>query len=172
MPRPSQQHFFGLSNSGTYRNLSTTGTKQLLNTVAVPRFTYSAEVWYTYLHKPETATKARGSVTITNKLCSVQCKVAKSITRRLSTTAGDIRDIHVYILLIDFLFCKLLFCATLHLCTLPTAHLLHPCVHSAGHQKVKQHLSPLYHLINFTGLSGEAWDTSPHPRLSFIHWRK
>jgi hypothetical protein len=131
MPRPSQQHFFGLSNSGTYQNLSTTGTKQLFNTVAVPRFTYSAEVWYTYLHKPETATKARGSVTITNKLCSVQCKVAKSITRGLSTTAGDIMDIHVYILLIDFLFCKLLFCATLHLCTLPTTHLLHPYVHSA-----------------------------------------
>ena len=29
--------------------LSITGTKQLFNTVAVPRFTYGAEVWYTVL---------------------------------------------------------------------------------------------------------------------------
>ena len=52
--------------------LSTTGTKQLCNTVAVPRSTYGAEVWYTYLHKPESAVKARGSIAITNKLRSVQ----------------------------------------------------------------------------------------------------
>ena len=37
--------------------LSTTGTKQLLNKVAVPRFTYGTEVWYTYLHKPESVSK-------------------------------------------------------------------------------------------------------------------
>ena len=48
--------------------LSTTGTKQLYNTVAVPRFSYGAEVWYTYLHKPGATGKTRGSVAITNKL--------------------------------------------------------------------------------------------------------
>ena len=48
--------------------LSTMGTKQLYNTVAVPRFSYGAEVWYTYLHKPGATGKTRGSVAITNKL--------------------------------------------------------------------------------------------------------
>ena len=48
--------------------LSTTGTKQLFNTVAVPRFTYRAEVWYTYLHKLESVSNTWGSVAITNKL--------------------------------------------------------------------------------------------------------
>ena len=37
--------------------LSTTGTKQLFNTVAVPKFMYGTEFWYTYLHKPESAYK-------------------------------------------------------------------------------------------------------------------
>ena len=39
--------------------VSTSGVKQLYNTVAVPRFTYSAEVWYTPLHHP---TGSRNSV--------------------------------------------------------------------------------------------------------------
>ena len=68
------------------------GMKQLYNTVVVPRFSYRAEVWYTYLHKTESASRAKGSVAITNKLRSVQHKVAKSITGGLSTTAGDIMD--------------------------------------------------------------------------------
>ena len=112
--------------------LSTTGAKQLYNNIAVPRFTYGAEVWYTYLHKPKSAVKARGSIAITNKLCSMQRKVAKSITGGLSTTAGDTMDAHAYILPIDLLFCKLLFRATLRLCSLPISHPLHPCIRSAA----------------------------------------
>ena len=133
--------------------LSTTGTKQLYNTVAVPRFTYGAEVWYTYLHKPESVVKARGSITITNKLHSMQRKVAKSVTGGLSTTAGDIMDAHAYILPIDLLFCRLLFCVTLRLCSLPIGHPLYLCICTAAHQKVKCHPSPLHHLINFAGLN-------------------
>ena len=100
-------HLWRVSKSAS--GLSTIGTKELFNMVAVPRFFYRTEVWYTYLHKPKSASKARGSVTITNKLRSVQCKVAKSITGRLSMTAGDIMDVHAYILPVDLFFCKLLF---------------------------------------------------------------
>ena len=78
-------------------SLSTKVTKQLCNTVALPRFTYSMEVWYTYLHKPEVASKIKGSMSITNKLRSVQHKVAISITGGLSTMAGDIMDVHTNI---------------------------------------------------------------------------
>jgi hypothetical protein len=38
------------------------------------------------------------SVKVTNKLHSVQRKVAKAITGGLSTTAGDILDVHSFIL--------------------------------------------------------------------------
>jgi len=102
--------------------VSTSGTKQLYNTVAVLRYTYGAEVWYTYLHKPEGANKMRGSVAVTNKLRSMQRKVAKAITGGLSFTAGDIMDVHAFILPVDLLFCKLLFRAALCLCSLPPAH--------------------------------------------------
>ena len=96
--------------------ISTSGAKQLHNTVVVLRFTYGAEVWFTYLHKPKGANKMKGLVAITNKFCSIQWKVAKAITGSLSSTARDILDVRAYILLIDLLFCKLLFRAALWLC--------------------------------------------------------
>ena len=109
-------------------SLSMSGTKQLYNTVAVPRFSYGAEVWYTYLHKPGATGKTKGSVAITNKLRSTQRKITKSITGGLSTTAGNVMDVHTYILPIDLLFCKLLFRAAIRLCSLPLAHPLSRCV--------------------------------------------
>ena len=48
--------------------MSTSGIKQLYNAVAVPRFTYGAEVWYTYLYKLANSGKTHGSVGITNQL--------------------------------------------------------------------------------------------------------
>jgi hypothetical protein len=62
-------HIWHLSKSAS--RVSPTGIKQLYNTVAVPRFTYSAEVWYTYLYKPVGLKKTKGSVAITNKLQSI-----------------------------------------------------------------------------------------------------
>ena len=63
---PSGHPSYGSSKSAS--SLSTRAMKQLFNTVAVPRFTYGMEVWYTSLHKPRAAGKTRGSVLITNKL--------------------------------------------------------------------------------------------------------
>ena len=62
-------------------------------------------------------------------------------------------DVHAYILPVDLLFCKLLFCTMLCLCSLPIGHPLHPCIHAAACWKVKHHPSPLYHLINFASLN-------------------
>ena len=115
----------------------------------VPRFSYCAEVWYSYLHKPKSASKAKGLVVITNKLRSVQQKVAKSFTGGLSTMAGKIQ-----------------FRATFHLCSLPEDHLLHSCILSVAHCKVKRHLSPLHHLINFAGLNPNKIETISPVRRS------
>jgi hypothetical protein len=49
----------------------------------------------------------------------MQRKVAKSITGGLSTTAGNILDVHAYIFPLDLLMCKILFRAALRLCSLP-----------------------------------------------------
>ena len=83
--------------------------RQLYNMVAVPWFTYGAEVWYTSLYKPKEEGNMKGLVAITNKLRSIQCKVASTITGALRTTAGDTMDAHANLLPVDLLFNKVLF---------------------------------------------------------------
>ncbi|KAF8218529.1 hypothetical protein L208DRAFT_1350502, partial [Tricholoma matsutake] len=57
---------------------------------------------------------------------------AKLITGSLSTTAGDVLDIHANLLPIDLLYHKILFCAIICLASLPSSHPLHNHVHSAA----------------------------------------
>ena len=68
-------------------------------------------------------------------------------------------DTHAYILPIDILFCKLLYHVAIHLLSLPTAHPLAHCTHSASQCKVKHHLSPIHHLVNFAGLDPKDIET-------------
>ncbi|KAF8234869.1 hypothetical protein L208DRAFT_1009994, partial [Tricholoma matsutake] len=47
---------------------------QLYNMVAIPAFTYAADIWYTGIHSSPSMKKRLGSILITNKLISVQCR--------------------------------------------------------------------------------------------------
>lgn len=87
--------------------------RQLYLTVAVPAFTYAADVWYTGIRKPPGALKASGSVAVTKKLVTIQRRAAKHITGALSTTAGDVLDTHAYLFPIDLLMLRILYNATL-----------------------------------------------------------
>ena len=70
----------------------------------------------------------------------------------LHTAAGDILDIHTYILPLDLLLNKLLFRAALQLCSLPKLHPLHDQLCSCSTQRAKQHLSPIHHLLHLAQL--------------------
>jgi hypothetical protein len=153
-----------LSKAGS--GLSTAGAKQLYNTVAVPRFSYGAEVWYTNVYKPPGAAKSKGSVAITKKLGSAQRKVAAAITGGLRTTAGDILDVHAYLLPIDLLFSKLLYRAALRLCSLPKSHPLHNHLRSRSTKRAKRHLSPIHHLLRFADIDPKQIETVSPSRRS------
>jgi Reverse transcriptase (RNA-dependent DNA polymerase) len=133
--------------SKTASGMSATGVRQLYNTVAVPGFTYGAEVWYTSLFKLGGVGNTKGSVATTNKLKSIQRKVAVTITGALCTTAGDTLDAHTNILPVDLLFNKVLFRAAAHLCSLPHTHPLHNIMHTATRRKVKHHRLPIHNLL-------------------------
>jgi ribonuclease HI len=132
--------------------MSASGVRQLYNTVAVPGFTYGAEVWYTGLSKPVEEGNTRGSVAITNKLKSIQRKVASTITGAIRTTAGDTLDAHANIWPIDLLFNKVLFRAASRLCSLPPPHPLYDTIRAAMRRKVKRHRSPVHHLLYLSRL--------------------
>lgn len=143
---------------------------QLYNTVAVPAFTYAADVWYTGIHQFPTGRKRLGSVAVTNKLVPVQWQAAKLITGSFSTTAGDVLDLHSSLLLVDLLFHKVLFRAAVRLSSLPPSHPLHAPVWRTASCFVKCHFSSLHHLFYTTGVSPSSVEiiqpTHHHPNYT------
>ena len=140
--------------------------RQLYTTVSVPGFTYGAEVWYTPATKLEGGKKMKGSVAVTNKLRSTQRKAAKTITGALSTTAGDVLDIHTDLLPVDLLLSKILFRAAVRICSLPPAHPLHNAIRRAARRSIKRHRSPLHNLLHLSKLSPNAVETISTVRRS------
>ena len=121
--------------------------RQLYNTVAVPAFTYAADVWFTNIYRPAGRVKCLGSVRVTTKLASIQCRVAKLITGALSTTARDALEAHANLLPVDLLFNKVTFHAAAHIASLPLAHPLSSPSCRAAKRFVKQYCSPLHNLF-------------------------
>src|SRR6202050_1845691 len=86
----------------------------------------------------------KGSVVIMNKLKLIQHKIVMRITGAIRTTAGDTLDMQANILPINLLFNKVLFRATMCLCSLLPSHPLHSIMRTA---KVKRHQSPIHNLL-------------------------
>lgn len=147
--------------------------KQLYNTVAIPAITYAADIWYIGLHRPNIDGKTLGSVGATNKLKSIQCRAAKYITGALSTTAGDIMDIHTHILPVNLLFPKVLFRSAACIASLPRTHPLFSIAQQTARQYVRHHHSPLHYLFHITQVRPEEVETitpihrQPNYRPSF-----
>ena len=99
--------------------------------------TSRSSLGYRSLYKLPGSQKTKGSVSVNNKLKSVQRKVATAITGGLRTTAGDVLDVHAYILPIDLLLNKILYRATLHLSSLPKTHPLHTQIWSRFTHRAK-----------------------------------
>jgi len=128
---------------------------QLYNTVAVPAFTYAADIWFTGIRPSPTSKKRLGSVAITKKLISIQRWIFKLVTGALSSTTGDVLDVHANLLPIDLLFNKVLFRATIRIASLPSTHPLHKLACKAAKRYVRKHRSPLHNLF-------EALDLDPN----------
>ncbi|CAG7855244.1 SubName: Full=Uncharacterized protein {ECO:0000313/EMBL:CCA77710.1}; Flags: Fragment [Serendipita indica DSM 11827] len=75
--------------------------RQLFNSVAIPRITYAADIWYTPLYTKPDSARRMGSVAITKKLQAVQRRAAIGITGAIRTTAGDTLDAHLNMLPIE-----------------------------------------------------------------------
>jgi len=133
--------------------------RQLYNTVAIPAFTYAADIWFTQVRHSADSNKRSGSVSTTKKLTTVQRRMAKTITGALRTTAGDTLEAHANLLPIDLLFDKVIFRAAMRLASLPPTHPLHSHVRRAAKQYVKRHRSPLHHLFNINNIKPTTIET-------------
>ena len=125
-------------------------THQLYNTVAVPAFTYTSDVWYIPPFKLAHKRNLLGSASATKLLCSIQGQAAQFITGRFRGTAFNVLEAHAYIPPIDLLFWKTQMNAATHICTLPTNHPLSTITQCAARCFINRHCSPLHYLFHQT----------------------
>ena len=149
--------------------LKLSDARQLYMTVSVPGFTYGSEVWYTPTFKLTGTGKMKGSVAMTNKLCSTQHKVAKTVTRVLSSTTRDILDTHTNLFPIDLLFRKILFRATICIYMLPQSHPLYAAIREAVHRSIRHHCLLLHNLLLIANISPNSVETISTVRHSPGH---
>jgi len=93
--------------------------------VAVTKVSYTADVWYTPIHKIEGRTNKSGSVRVTRKLITIQRMATLAVMGALKSTATDVLDLHANILSVKLLLHKICHRAALHIATLPPSHPLH-----------------------------------------------
>ena len=126
--------------------------RQLYTTVAIPAFTYAADIWFTGIHPSPSGLKRIGSIAISKKLTTVQRHVTKLITGSLNTAASDVLETHANLLPIDLLFDKILFRAATRLASLQPPHPLFALARKAAKRFVRKHRSPLHYLFHTTGV--------------------
>lgn len=102
--------------------------RRLYLTVVVPRMMYAAECYVkpaSNFGNHETSYKGKGSVMISKKYKQIQRKMAIAIIGAMSTTAGDIAEVHAGLMPIQALINWTCQRAALRLATLPKEHPLH-----------------------------------------------
>ena len=93
----------------TSTSISAKGMRQLYLSIAVPKMTYAAEVWYALPRKMNPSSKRRtGAVKFTQKLLSAQQRAAIAMLGAMRTTAGDVLNAHAHLPPPHLLFLKAL----------------------------------------------------------------
>lgn len=126
--------------------------RQLYITVAIPKFTYAADIWYTATRISPNSSRGTGSMAVTRRLISAQRRAVLSIIGAMSTSARDITEVHANLLPIPLLLDKIQFHAASRLATLPSSHPLYPIIRRANRHYVRHHRAPIHHLLHRSGI--------------------
>ena len=133
--------------------------RQLYSTVAILKFTYAADIWFTPVQRHVGKKKATGSVGVVRKLTSVQRIATIAITGAMKTTVTDILEAHANIILIELLLLHACYRAAIHLITLPASHPLHKPIKACINRPIHYHPSPLHNLLHTFNLKLGNYET-------------
>ena len=125
---------------------------QLYQAVAIPSFTYAADVWFTPICRDTGDERSRGSIGTARKLTTVQCMATAAVMRALRTSASDIMEVHANLMPIELLLNKVCHQAALRLAALPESHPLYKPVRQSAQHFIRRHRSPLHHLFHAFGM--------------------
>ena len=121
--------------------------RQLYCAVAVPRFTYAADIWYAPVSRATPGAKATGSAGVTKRLESIQRIAVTAISGVLCTTATDVMEAHTNLPPVELLMHRICHRAAIRLAALPVTHPLHKPVQICARRQAKRHLSPIHLLL-------------------------
>src|SRR6266481_7713720 len=105
---------------------------RLFLAVAVPRFTYAADIWFTPICRKLDKARGSGSVGTAKRLTSIQRIATLAITGAIRSTASDIMEAHAYLAPIELLLDKVCHRSTLRMASLPAEHPLHKLVRQSA----------------------------------------
>ena len=136
---------------------------QLYQTVAIPKMTYAASVWFQPTLNAGSPNSVRGSKGIATKMTQIQRVAALAITGAMRTSPTDSIETHANLLPIPLLMQRLLFSLTLRLASLPSKHPLHSLVRRTAKRNVKHHKTALHWLLHGLAINPDKTETvSPH----------
>ena len=138
---------------------------QMYSAVAIPKVAYVANIWYTPTHKKEGAGRCSSSVSITNKLASIQQMGAIAIMGVMRTIATDVLDLHAGLTPISLMLHRICHRATLRLASLPEMHLLHSMFHTRTKRYIKSHRSLLHELASIYSITPDNIELTSPTRL-------
>src|SRR5258708_6205221 len=118
-------------------------TCKLYISVALPRILYMIDVWCTPIHRGQTGTKRKGSVSAVKKLITAQRAGTITITGALQTSPTNALDACAYTILAELLVEKQCHKAAVCLATLPPEHPLHKLVKASMNKRSKRYKAPL-----------------------------
>jgi len=133
--------------------------RQLYLSVAIPKLTYGADIWYTPPYKPTGATNNSGSVGVLKTLQKTQRLATISIVGALRSTPSDLLDAHAGVLPMELLLRKSCHRALVRLLTLPRSHPLHKIIQKARSFPPSKHLSPIDQLLKIFRLHRKTIET-------------
>jgi ribonuclease HI len=126
--------------------------RRLYISVAIPKISYAADVWFTPTYRGPGGNMVKGSVHIMKKLSTVQRMAALSIIGALRTTPTDLIDAHADLLPLELTMRNKCLGAAIRMACLPPSHPLAKICERSAKTYVKHHKSPLHHLFKCFGL--------------------
>jgi len=137
--------------------ISTQLMRKLYLTVAVPKFTYGAGIWFRPTFMEGADNSHRGSIGVAKRLAKVQRIAAITITGAMRTSPSDALDAHAFLLPTPLLLQKHCHRAALRLASLPQHHPLHKVINQAAkHVGIMRHRSSIHNLLaTFQAYPGE-----------------
>jgi ribonuclease HI len=137
--------------------------RRLYLSIAVPRFAYAIDVWYTPVTLgTRPGERSKGSSGFAKRLQRIQTTAARAILGAMKSSPIDSLDAHAALLPTHILLNEACQRAALRLASAPESHPLTKAVARCARGR-KRHIPPLQAILHFSGFKPSDFDRKPPP---------